>query len=386
MAGTLHAVEVDGVQASSYILIDARTGTILASRDADSHRAPASLTKLMTAYVVFQHLASGRGRLDDQVVVSERAWSMGGSRTFLELGVPVSVDTLLNGLIVQSGNDAAVALAEYVAGSVEAFAVLMNETAAGLGMTQSHFLNPNGLPAAGHQTTAADLARLASAIIRDYPQHYAYFNRESFTHNGITQRNRNRLMRQDGEVDGLKTGFTNSAGYCVVNSSLRNGFRLISVVLGAPTPGSRFTASRMLLDYGYANYRQIEPLTAESELARLRVWGGEIPWLSLGVIRPRPLLVSAVEAPAVHVIARPTSEFELQMPVQIGDVFGEVEVRSGDRVIERYPLQALSTVAPSGFMSRAGDAAVRVFRDWGWMADPQAPAMTNTRAASVSLP
>src|SRR5258706_1446210 len=230
------------VDARAYIVVDYRTDKILAAKDAVARREPASLTKLMTAYLVFQELAAGKLKLDEPVVVSEHAWRSEGSRTFIELGKPVSVELLILGMIVQSGNDATIALAERIAGTEGTFAQLMNATAARLGMVGTHFENSSGLPSPQHYTTARDMSLLAVAMIRDFPQYYKYYSVREFEHNGIKQQNRNGLLGLDPSVDGLKTGHTDTAGYCLVTSALRDGMRLVSVVMGSTSLKGRENA------------------------------------------------------------------------------------------------------------------------------------------------
>src|SRR3984885_6118332 len=242
------------LDARAYVLVDYRTDKILAAKDAVARVEPASLTKLMTAYIVFQELAAGKLKLDEQVTVSEHAWRSEGSGTFIELGKPVSVQDLILGMVVQSGNDATIALAERIAGTEETFAQLMNANAKRLGMVGSHFENSSGLPSPQHYTTARDLSLLAHAMIRDYPQYYKWFSVREFEHNGIKQQNRNGLLEKDPTVDGLKTGHTDSAGFCLVTSSLRDGMRLVSVVMGSTSMKARENASAALLNYGFTFY------------------------------------------------------------------------------------------------------------------------------------
>ncbi|MCW8195889.1 D-alanyl-D-alanine carboxypeptidase [Proteobacteria bacterium 005FR1] len=251
-AGALYAAALPALKSPSYVLIDAGNGSVLTERDADSRMEPASLTKLMTAYIVFDELENERLRLDDLVTVSERAWRMPGSRTFLEPRSRVPVEALLKGLIVQSGNDAAIALAEHIAGSEAAFVRLMNEHAEALGMTNTHFLNPHGLPRNGHYSSARDLALLAVARLQRFPAYSALFAMRDFTWNNINQLNRNRLLWRDPSVNGLKTGYTARARYCQAASAERDGVRLIAVLLGAPTPGDRTREAQALLDYGFS--------------------------------------------------------------------------------------------------------------------------------------
>jgi serine-type D-Ala-D-Ala carboxypeptidase (penicillin-binding protein 5/6) len=271
------------VDARSYILVDYRTDKILAAKDATARMEPASLTKLMTAYIVFQELAAGKLKLEDPVVVSEHAWRSEGSRTFIELGKPVSVQDLILGMIVQSGNDATIALAERIAGTEETFAQLMNSNAKRLNMTGTHFENSSGLPSPQHYTTARDMSLLASAMIRDFPQYYKYYSIREFEHNGIKQQNRNGLLEKDPSVDGLKTGHTDSAGFCLVTSALRNGMRLVSVVLGSASMKARENASAALLNYGFTFYDTRLVAKAGTTLASTRVWKAARSPIELGI-------------------------------------------------------------------------------------------------------
>ena len=265
------------VDARAYIVVDYRTGKILAAKDAVARMEPASLTKLMTAYIVFQELAAGKLKLDEQVTVSEHAWRSEGSRTFIELGKPVSVQDLILGMIVQSGNDATIALAERIAGTEETFAQMMNANAKRLGMVGTHFENSSGLPSPQHYTTARDLSLLATAIIRDYPQYYKWFSVREFEHNGIKQQNRNGLLEKDPTVDGLKTGHTDSAGFCLVTSSLRDGMRLVSVVMGSTSMKGRENASAALLNYGFTFYDTKLVVKGGAVLATTHVWKAAKP-------------------------------------------------------------------------------------------------------------
>src|SRR6204780_4108515 len=271
------------LDARAYILVDYRTDKILAAKDAVARVEPASLTKLMTAYIVFQELSTGKLKLDEQVTVSEHAWRSEGSRTFIELGKPVSVQDLILGMIVQSGNDATIALAERIAGTEETFAQLMNANAKRLGMVGTHFENSSGLPSPNHYTTARDMSLLAIAMIRDFPQFYKYYSVREFEYNGIKQQNRNGLLEKDPTVDGLKTGHTDSAGYCLVTSSLRDGMRLVSVVLGSSSMKARENASGALLNYGFSFYDTKLVVKGGTKLAWTPVWKAELSPVDVGV-------------------------------------------------------------------------------------------------------
>jgi serine-type D-Ala-D-Ala carboxypeptidase (penicillin-binding protein 5/6) len=276
------------VDAAAYVLIDFKTNKVLASKDETARRDPASLTKLMTVYLVFEQLASGKLKLEDQVVVSEHAWRAGGAGTdgsssFLELGKPVSVQDLLLGVVVQSGNDASIVLAERIGGTEQTFAQLMNSNAQRLGMVGTHFENSTGLPAPQHYTTAHDMAVLARALIQDYPQYYKWFSVREFEHNHIKQQNRNGLLDKDPTVDGLKTGHTDAAGFCLVTSSLRDGMRLISVVLGSGSMRARENASASLLGYGFNFYETKLAVKGGTALASTKVWKAAQSPADLGI-------------------------------------------------------------------------------------------------------
>src|SRR6202790_3511904 len=271
------------VEARAYIVVDYRTDKILAAKDAVARVEPASLTKLMTAYIVFQELAAGKLKLDEQVTVSEHAWRSEGSRTFIELGKPVSVQDLILGMIVQSGNDATIALAERIAGTEETFAQMMNADAKRLGMTGSHFENSSGLPSAKHYTTARDLSLLAVAMIREYPQYYKWFSVREFEHNGIKQQNRNGLLEKDPTVDGLKTGHTDSAGFCLVTLAHRDGMRLVSVVLGSTSMKGRENASASLLGYAFTFYDTKLVVKGGTALASSRVRKAAVSPVDVGI-------------------------------------------------------------------------------------------------------
>ena len=262
------------VTAASHYLVDFSTGTVLAASNADEEVEPASLTKLMTAYVVFKALAADRIAIDDQALVSTKAWKTGGTRMFIDVNSHVEVSDLIRGMLIQSGNDAATALAEHVAGSVEAFVALMNAEAATLGMGNTVFRNPTGLPARGHHSSARDLGVLAKAIISEFPSYYGLYAEREFSYNGIAQPNRNRLLWRDPTVDGMKTGYTDGAGYCLVSSAVRDGMRLIAVVMGGKTPKMRNDGAQALLNYGFDNYETHRLYAAGEALSTARVWGG----------------------------------------------------------------------------------------------------------------
>jgi serine-type D-Ala-D-Ala carboxypeptidase (penicillin-binding protein 5/6) len=314
---------------------------------------PASLTKLMTAYIVFQELAAGKLKLDEQVTVSEHAWRSEGSRTFIELGKPVSVQDLILGMIVQSGNDATIALAERIAGTEGTFAQMMNANAQRLGMTGSHFENSSGLPSPQHYTTARDLSLLANAMIREYPQYYKWFSVREFEHNGIKQQNRNGLLEKDPTVDGLKTGHTDSAGYCLVTSALRDGMRLVSVVMGSTSMKAREYASAALLNYGFTFYDTKLVVKGGAVLATARVWKGQRPSVDLGI--KDDLYVTLPRGGAEGIKTSADVQPRLIAPLTVDMNAGSLRVFAGRQTLQTIPLHPLKDVAAGGWWRRLID-------------------------------
>jgi serine-type D-Ala-D-Ala carboxypeptidase (penicillin-binding protein 5/6) len=341
------------VDARAYIVVDYRTGKVLAAKEATARMEPASLTKLMTAYIVFQELAAGKLKLDEQVTVSEHAWRSEGSRTFIELGKPVSVQDLILGMIVQSGNDATIALAERIAGTEETFAQLMNANAKRLGMVNSHFENSSGLPSPQHYTTARDLSLLANAIIREYPQDYKWFSVREFEHNGIKQQNRNGLLEKDPSVDGLKTGHTDSAGFCLVTSALRDGMRLISVVMGSTSMKARENASASLLGYGFTFYDTKLAVKGGTVLATARVWKGQKDSVDLGIKDDLYVTVPRGQADAIK--SATDVQPRIIAPVTLERTLGSVQVFAGNQSLATLPLHPLQEVPAGGWWRRLID-------------------------------
>ncbi len=330
------------VAARNYILVDFVSDNVLAEKAADVQIEPASITKLMTAYVVYNELAEGRLSMDDQVTISEKAWRMGGSRMYVEVGTQVAISDLLKGLIVQSGNDASVALAEHVAGTEDAFVALMNQYAENLGMLNTHFANCTGWPDKTHLTTARDIATLAKAIIRDFPEHYKLYSEKEFTYNNIKQYNRNKLLWRDESVDGLKTGHTESAGYCLVTSAKRAETRLISVVLGTESKKARASVSQALLNYGFRFFETHLLYQAGEELARPRVWKGEFESLPVGL--PEDLFITIPRGSYKDLDASMDIDKTIEAPVNKGDVLGEVKISLNGELVDSMDLIALETV------------------------------------------
>lgn len=340
--------------APSYILLDFNSGTVLAEKNPDERREPASLTKLMTEYIVFRELKAGNLKLEDEVTISEKAWRAEGSRTFLEVGAKVPVEVLIKGLMIQSGNDASIALAEHIAGSEQTFAQLMNQYAAHLGMSGTHFVNSTGLPHRDHFSTARDMAILATALIRDFPEYYKWHGEKQFTWNGITQYNRNRMLWRDNTVDGLKTGHTNAAGYCLASSALRDNMRLISVVLGSKTEKTRTDQTQSLLNYGFRFYETHRLYQAQTPLTEPRIWKGRTELLPLGITSD--LWVTIPRQQYDKLEASMTVENHIAAPVAAGTQLGRVIVRLGDEVVSETPLVALSEVEEGGIIRRLIDS------------------------------
>lgn len=343
------------VTARAYILVDHFSGRVLAAERADDRAEPASLTKLMTAYVVLKALQEGRLKLTDEVTISEHAWRAEGSRTFVQVGTQIPVDILIKGMIVQSGNDATIALAERVGGTEAAFAQMMNEYARRLGMKGSNFENSDGLPAPNHYTTARDMATLADALIREFPQYYPLFSLREFQWNNIRQGNRNTLLGKDPSVDGLKTGHTDSAGYCLATSALRSGMRLVSVVMGSPSEKARADASAALLSYGYTFFETLRLKAAHDTVLKPRVYKSAAEFAAVGVPYDVYATVARGQGASLHSSARLSHE-PLLAPLSAGQNVGELAVADGSgQVIARVPLVALAAVPQGGLWTRVVD-------------------------------
>jgi D-alanyl-D-alanine carboxypeptidase (penicillin-binding protein 5/6) len=334
----------------NYYLVDYASDRVLAASAADEPVPPASVTKLMTAYVVFKALEAGALDLHEEVPVSVRAWRTGGTRMFIDVNSRVAVEDLIRGMLIQSGNDASVALAERISGSVEAFVERMNSTAAALGMRNSVFRNPTGLPARGHVTTAHDLAIVAKAIIKEFPAYYGLYSEREFSYNGIKQYNRNALLARDPSVDGMKTGHTEAAGYCLVSSAQRDGMRLIAVVLGAKTPKARNDGAQKLLDYGFANYETHKLYAAGQELGVAPVTGGSPDAAGLGVARD--LYVTIPRGSYGDLEASMEVGKALVAPVAQGTAVGAVDVSLGGESLSHATLVTLKPVAEGGVWTK----------------------------------
>ncbi len=354
MASQLSTVPIPNVAARAWISIDVTSGQVIAASDPDTQVEPASLTKVMTAYLAFKALDEKRLTLDQQVPVSEHAWRTGGSRMFIEPLKPVTVGELLQGVIVQSGNDASVAIAEAVAGSEPAFAALMNEEAKRLGMNSTHFVNATGLPDPTHVTTVRDLATLATHIAADFPNHYRYYQQREFTYNNITQPNRNRLLWLDPTVDGMKTGHTDSAGYCLISSALRGDRRVVTVVVGAASETVRAQESLKLLNWSFQNFDTVKLYDANQSAVDARVWKGETEQAALG--SPRPIWVTVPRGQAQQIKPMAERTDPLIAPLEQGQQVGTLKLLLGDKLVQQVPLTVLAAVPEASFIGRMIDA------------------------------
>ena len=344
------------IDAAAYILQDYHTGKVLAENNADAKLAPASLTKIMTVYVVFTELSNGHLHLEDMVTISEKAWKTSGSRMFVELGNQVKVEDLLKGVIIQSGNDASVALAEHVGGNEETFAEMMNQHAIRLGMANSHFKNSDGLPVEDHYTTARDLAILTTALIKEFPDYYRWFSQKEFTFNKITQQNRNKLLSRDESVDGVKTGFTDDAGYCLVASALREDMRLISVVMGAKSANARANENQTLLNYGFRFYESHRLYQGKTALNEARVWKGASKTISLGLAEDIYVTIPRRQYKDLKAVIN--VDKKITAPVADGAKLGSVKVTLKDEVVINKDLVALKAVDQGNIFQRLSDSVM----------------------------
>lgn len=344
------------VAATAYILQDFHTGKVLAENNADARLAPASLTKIMTVYVVFRELSNGHLHLEDMANISEKAWKTSGSRMFVELGNQVKIEDLLKGVIIQSGNDASVALAEHVAGNEATFADMMNQHAARLGMTNSHFKNSDGLPMDDHYISARDLAILTTALIKEFPDYYRWFSQKEFTFNKITQHNRNQLLSRDESVDGVKTGFTDDAGYCLVASALREDMRLISVVLGAKSANARANENQSLLNYGFRFFESHRLYEGKKPLNEARIWKGAEKTIPLGLAEDLYATIPRRQYNDLKGVI--TVDKKITAPVKEGAKQGSVKVTLKDQVINEKDLVALKTVEQGNIIQRLSDSVL----------------------------
>ncbi|RDX35325.1 D-alanyl-D-alanine carboxypeptidase [Kangiella sp. HD9-110m-PIT-SAG06] len=368
-AGSAKAIQPakPSVDASSWLLMDYETGQIILEQNADQQLPPASLTKMMTSYIIADQLHKGNIKDEDKVLISENAWAQnpklkGSSLMFVEVNKYVTVEDLHRGIVIQSGNDASIAMAEHIAGSEDGFADLMNQYAKRLGMSSTHFMNSTGLPHEQHQTTARDLAKLARALISDFPEDYSLYAEREFVYNGITQKNRNELLGDTTlGVDGIKTGHTEAAGYCLVSSAEKQGMRLISVVMGTDSMGDRASESRKLLNYGFRFYTNVKAFAAGKALKQAEVWKGEEEQVGVGLAQAAVLTVLKSEKDQLK--ANYKLNGKLIAPIKKGQVVGEVYFNMGDKVVKRMPMVALDSVEEAGILGRMWDSMALWFED-----------------------
>ena len=338
------------INVSSYILVEPVTGKVLAEFNADDQIEPASMTKVMTGYIAADQLHRNLVRADDEVLISTKAWKMEGSRMFIEAGKRVSFEDLIKGVVIQSGNDASVAIAEYLGGTEEGFVDIMNAYAQSLGLNNTLFENSTGLPSSNHFSSARDLSIISANLINNFPEHYALYKEKSFTFNDIRQLNRNRLLWRDDSVDGIKTGHTESAGFCLISSAARGSMRLIAVVAGANSEDERFNASQRLLEYGFRFFVTQNLLESNEEVRSADVWGGKKDNVSLGLAKDLIVTVPRAELPSLKIDY--TFNNNIEAPISKGDILGSLSVKSGDTVIANANLVALEEVEPKGFFGR----------------------------------
>jgi len=338
------------INAKGYILMEATSGSVIAEENADEQLPPASLTKVMTDYIAAYEIEKGRLHLDDAVNVSVKAWRMGGSRMFIKEGTQVPLEDILKGIIIQSGNDAAVALAEHIAGGESAFADIMNEHAKRLGMKNSNFANATGWPDEAQYSSPRDMALLAQALIRDYPENYRLYSEKYFTYGGIRQPNRNLLLWQDSSVDGVKTGHTDAAGYSLISSAERDGLRFIAVVMGANSEQARANESQKLLRYGFRNFDSYTPFSPEDKVTSVDVWFGEKNTVALGVAEPFSIMVP--KGSEDDLVLDIDFDKHVRAPFQKGDILGEMSLKLEDKTLAKAPLVAQQDVEKAGLFKR----------------------------------
>jgi len=342
------------LNATSYVLMDAASGKVLVEHKADEQLPPASMTKLMTSYLVAQELAMGNISKQDQVPVSIKAWKMGGSKMFIREGTNVALEDLVRGMIIQSGNDASIALAEYVSGSEDAFVDVMNQHASRLGMKNSQFKNATGWPADGHYSSAMDMALLGKAIIEDHPQYYGLYKEKYFEYNKIRQPNRNKLLWRDPSVDGLKTGHTDEAGYCLAASAERNGMRLIAVVMGTKSEEARARETQKLLTYGFRYFETHRLYAADESIKSVPVWFADQESFDVGL--KQDLFITIARGAKEQLVVETLTDEYIEAPFKQGESFGSMTVRLDGEVLAERPLVALTDMPESGFLARIWDA------------------------------
>lgn len=350
------------LNAKAYILIDVNSGKIIAEKNSDEHLPPASLTKMMTLYVISNALHNQQIHLNDMVRVSRDAWKIGGSRMFIKEGNQVSVEDLLKGIIVDSGNDACVAMAEHVGGSENAFTDIMNQQAQKLGMANSHFTDSTGLPDPNLYTTAKDLAILGRALVMDFPEYYDWYKQKWFTYNGIRQPNRNRLLWRDNHVDGIKTGHTNDAGFCLVSSAKKDNMRLIAVVLGEPNDSSRADDSQKLLNYGFRFFETHQLYKANQSITELPLYKGMVDKVTVGLTEDQYVTIPTGQYQRLNVSTKIPAY--LSAPIKKGDKVGDLVVQFDNKIITTKPLFALQDVEAGGIYTRTKDAMRLTYKRW----------------------
>ncbi|WP_455219500.1 D-alanyl-D-alanine carboxypeptidase family protein [Kaarinaea lacus] len=334
--------EPPNINAVGYILIDMNSGHVIAKNNANERMEPASLTKMMTSYLVARAIKQGKASLTDEVEISKKAWKMKGSRMFVEVGKKIPLEQLLIGMIVQSGNDATIALVEHIAGDEESFVKMMNETAQEMGLGDTHFVNATGWPNEDHYSTPRDMTMLGINLIRDFPEHYQYYSRKEYTYNKIKQFNRNQLLWKDDSVDGIKTGHTDSAGYCLVASAKRGNMRLVSTVLGTKSKAARTTESQKLLTYGFRFFETHKLYSSNDRLTDVKIWKGDSESLPLGILED--LFITIPRGQYDKLDASMSINATIVAPVDIGAVHGSINIMLGSQVVAKRDLVSLRTV------------------------------------------
>jgi len=351
------------INAESYILMDFHSNRILMQKNPHARVEPASITKMMTAYVVFDEIRKGQLSLSDSATISEKAWRTGGSKMFIEVDKQVNIEDLIRGMIVQSGNDASIALAEHIGGSEEVFASMMNKAAADLGMNNSHFKNATGLPEEDHYVSAYDVALLGQALVRNFPDLYHIYSEKEFTYNDIKQHNRNTLLWRDPTVDGFKTGHTESAGYCLATTSSRNGMRLVNVVMGTESEKARADETQKMLNYGFRFYETHKLYPAGQKQAVAEVWKGDAEEVSLGLADD--LFITIPKGSYEQLQAGVDIPGQLQAPIAKDQVLGQLTIMLEDTVVAERPMVALEAVPQGGWWTRTVDGMGLWFKSFG---------------------
>ncbi len=350
------------LNAKAYILIDVNSGKIIAEKNSEQRLPPASLTKMMTLYVVSNALKNEQIHLTDPVRISQEAWKIGGSRMFVKEGQQVSVEDLLKGIIVDSGNDACVAMAEHLGSSESGFTEIMNHQAKNLGMSNSHFTDSTGLPDPNHYTSAKDLAILGRALVNDFPEYYHWYKKKWFTFNGIRQPNRNRLLWRDNQVDGVKTGHTNEAGFCLVSSAKRDNMRLLAVVLNSPTDTARADDSERLLNYGFRFFETHFLYKSGTVISKIPLYKGTTKEVAVGLVADQFITIPAGQYQRLSISTKIPKY--LEAPIQKGDTIGELIIKFDGNVIGTHPLYALDSAQQGGLITRSTDSVKLMFKRW----------------------